>query len=57
MELYQLLGHFGTFGTFDILKKHIKTFFRPKTKSNFGIHCRTTIPFSIENEAKSVKES
>ena len=32
------ITHFDDIPSFDILKKHINTFFRPKTKSTFGIH-------------------
>ena len=32
------IKHFDDVPSFDILKKHINTFFRPKTKSTFGIH-------------------
>ena len=32
------IKHFDDVPSFDILKKHINTFFRPKTKSIFGIH-------------------
>ena len=31
------IRHFDDVPSFDILKKHINTFFRPKTKSTFGI--------------------
>ena len=33
-----LINHFDDVPSFDILKKHINTFFRPETKSTFGIH-------------------
>ena len=32
------IKHFDDVPSFDILKKHINTFFRPKTKNIFGIH-------------------
>ena len=32
------IKHFDDVPSFDILKKHINTFFHPKTKSTFGIH-------------------
>ena len=32
------IKHFDDVPSFDILKKHINTFFRPKTKTIFGIH-------------------
>ena len=32
------IKHFDDVPSFDILKKHINTFFRPNTKSIFGIH-------------------
>ena len=32
------IKHFDDVPSFNILKKHINTFFRPKTKSTFGIH-------------------
>ena len=32
------IKHFDDVPSFDILKKHINTFFRPMTKSIFGIH-------------------
>ena len=32
------IKHFDDVPSFDILQKHINTFFRPKTKSTFGIH-------------------
>ena len=33
-----LINHFDDVSSFDILKKHINTLFRPETKSTFGIH-------------------
>ena len=33
-----LINHFDDVLSFDIFKKHINTFFRPETKSTFGIH-------------------
>ena len=33
-----LIKHFDDVPSFDILKKHINTFFRPETKNIFGIH-------------------
>ena len=35
---WNIFKHFDDVPSFDILKKHINTFFRPKTKSAFGIH-------------------
>ena len=32
------IKHFGDIPSFDILKEHINAFFRPKSKSIFGIH-------------------
>ena len=33
-----LINHFDDVPSFDILKRHINTLFRPETKSTFGIH-------------------
>ena len=34
----KFIKHFDDVASFDILTKHVNTFFRPMTKSIFGIH-------------------
>ena len=40
--------HFDHVPSFDILKKHINTFFRPKTKNIFGIHDPSGLRYLIQ---------
>ena len=53
-----LIKHFDDIPPFGILKKHINNFFRPKSKSIFGIHDPMgLISVSIESKLKPFKKS